>query len=221
MDKKEKKKNDAQGTLITAFIVVVVTIGFIGGFVLAGDLKERVYRANNTEKTTESSDIFIAGGTSNKTLGFDEKYVVSDLDLDYTIDLGTYAGSTDAYFTIEYGENKKDLTIVKYSYDSEETQEYTLSFAGNVVDVYLGMFNNDPKNNTIFYLLDNGDVCFSRVEDMVQNDEYGSYYTLEELTNIVKFYSGNSCEPETAECNTTTYAQDKNGKIYDLNTIIK
>ena len=79
MDKKEKKKNDAQGTLVTAFIVVVVTIGFIGGFVLAGDLKERIYRANNNEKTTNiSDDIYIAGGTTNKTLGFDEKYVDSN-----------------------------------------------------------------------------------------------------------------------------------------------
>ena len=220
MEKKVKKKNDAQGTLITAFVVVVLVIGFIGGFVLAGDLKERIYRANNKEKTTESSDIYVAGGTSNKTLGFDEKYVSSDLDLDYTIDFGTYAGSTDAYFTVKYGDSKKDLSIVKYSYDSDATQEYIMTFASNVVDVYLGNFNNDPNYNTIFFLLDNGDVCYSFVEEMVRSDQYGFYYTLEEISNIAKFYSGNSCDPDTNECITTTYAQDKNGKIYDLNSYV-
>jgi hypothetical protein len=222
MEKKTKKKNDTQGTIITAFVIVVVTIGFIGGFVLAGDLKDRIYRANEKESsTTESSDILIAGGKSNKTLGFDEKYVESNYDLDYSIDFGTYAGSTNEYFTLQYGDNKKDLLITTYSYDSDYTQEYTMSFPSNVVDVYLGRFNNDPQRNTIFYLLDNGDVCYSLIEDMVQNNQYGSYYTIEDLTHIAKFYNGTSCDPENSLCNSTTFVQDKNGKIYDLNNYIK
>ena len=219
MEKKKKKKNDAQGTLITAFIVVVVTIGFIGGFVLAGDLKERIYRANGKESTSESGDIYVAGGTSGKVIGFDEKYVTSDLDLNYDIDFGTYAGSTDVYFKVQYGENKNELKFTRYSYDNDSSQEYTMIFAGNVVDVYLGSFNNDPFNNTLFYLLDNGDVCYSFIEEMVLANEYGSYYTLDNISNIIKFYSGNSCDVDN-ECNSTTYAQDKNGKIYDLSLYV-
>ena len=217
---KKKNNNDTQGLLITAIVVVVVTIGFIGGFVLAGDLKERVYRANNKEKTTQSSDILIAGGSTNKTYGFDEKFVESKEDLDYSIDFGTYAGSTDAYFTIQHGDTKKDLRITRYKYDSDYTQEYIMTFPGNVSEVFLGKFNNDPQYNTLFYLLDNGDVCYSIIEEMVQNEDYGSYYSMEDVNHVVKFYNGNSCNPETGECKSTTYAQTTNGKIYDLNNYI-
>ena len=217
---KVKKKNDTQGTLVTAIIVVVVTIGFIGGFVLADELKERVYRANTKDSTSESGDIMIAGGGSNKTYGFDEKYVDASDDLDYSIDFGTYAGSTNSYFTIQHGDTNKELLITKYNYDDDSTQEFTMPFNRNVADVYLGSFNNDPKNNTLFYLLDNGDVCYSLIEEMVQNDEFESYYELEDLSHIVKFYSGNSCQPGTAKCESTTYAQTANGKIYDLNNYV-
>lgn len=218
MEKSSKK--ETQNVLIVAVIVVVVTIGFIGGFVLAGDLKERIYRANGKENTSSSGDIFIAGGSGNKTFGFDEKYVESDEDLDYTINFGTYAGSTDAYFTIEYGNSKKDLKITRYSYDNDSTQEYTMSFLGNVVDVYLGRFNDEPEQNTIFYLLDNGDVCYSIIEEMVRNNAYGSYYSVEGISKVVKFYGGNSCNPDNGVCKSTTYAQTTNGKIYDLNDYI-
>lgn len=218
----EKTKKDAQGAIIKVFVLAAVTLGFIGGFALSGELKERFYRAgDSTKKTTESSDVMIAGGTGNKTLGFDEKYVVSNDDLDYTVNLGTYAGSTDAYFTLEYGSTNKDLKVTKYSYNNGESQEYTMSFVGNVVDVFLGQFNDDPNSNALFYLLENGDVCYSLIEEMVLNNKYGSYYTINDLSNVVKFYNGNSCNPETGSCKSTTFAQSKDGKIYNLSSFIK
>lgn len=219
----EKKKKETQDFLVTSIVVVVVVIGFIGGFVLAGDLKERMYRASEkNDSSSESGDIVIAGGgEGNKTLGFDEKYVESDALLDYEITFGTYAGSTNSYFTVNYGEKKNELKITKYNYDNAESQEYTMDFAGNVVDVFLGVFNDDPNNNALLYLLDNGDVCYSLIENMVKNDQYGYYTSVESLTKVAKFYKGNACDPETEMCKSTTFAQTVDGKIYDLNQYIK
>lgn len=216
------KKKETQNTIITIFLFAVVAIGFIGGFVLAGDLKERIYRANKKETTiVANDDIMAAGVKGDKTLGFDEKYVQSDEDLDYIIDFGTYAGSTDSYFTIEYGDRKNELKIVRYNYDdSDESQEYTMSFVNNVVDVYFGQFNDDPQYNALFYLLENGDVCYSIIEDMVLTNSYGSYYSINELSNIAKFYNGSGCSPVNGTCKSTTFAQARDGKIYDLGKYI-
>ena len=219
----ERKKKETQDFLVTSIVIVVVVIGFIGGFVMAGDLKERVYRANdNKDTSTESGSIVIAGGgEGKKTLGFDEKYVESDQLLDYEITFGTYAGSTNAFFTVNYGEKKNELKITKYNYDNAESQEYTMEFGGNVVDVFQGIFNDDPQYNALLYLLDNGDVCYSLIENMVQNNQYGYYTTIESLSKIAKFYRGNACDPETGMCKSTTFAQAIDGKIYDLNSYIK
>jgi len=217
----ESNKNNNQGAIIKAFVLMTAILGFIGGFVLSGDLKDIVYKASKTEEKEESKDIFTAASLGNKTLGFDEKYVMSDDDYSYEINFGTYAGSTDVYFTLNYGDSKKDLTVTKYTYDSEETQEHTLQFVSDVVDIYSGQFNDNPLDNSIFYLLSNGDVCYSLIEDMVKSDSYGTYNTINELKNIAKFYNGKSCDDETGACTSTTFAQSKAGKIYDLANYIK
>lgn len=217
----KKKKGNKQDVLISAFIIVVVIIGFIGGFVLASDLKDRLFYATDKKTDSESSNIAVAGKTGNKVYGFDEKFVESNSGLDYKVNFGTFAGSTDAYFTINYGDTKKDLTITRYSYDTEGSQEFTMSFVANVVDVYAGQFNNDPQYNAIFYLLDNGDICYSYIEEMVQNNAYGSFNYVDGLSNIVKFYVGSSCDYNTETCKSTTFAQDVDGTIYDLVNYIR
>ena len=219
---KNKSKKDEKGFLVSAMVVAIASIGFIGGFVLSGELKERVYRATDKNSSTESSNISKAGKTlSNKTYGFDEKYITSEKDLDYYYEFGTYAGSEDAYFTIEYGISKSELKITRYFYDLDDSQEYTLNFTNNVVEVFLGGFDNDPNKNILFYLLDNGDVYYSYVNNLANRAEYGSYDSISKLSGVVKFYKGNSCDPETNSCNSTTYAQTNDGKIYNLKEYLK
>ena len=196
-------------------------MAFIGGYELASNLKERIYRANEKEKTVESDDIYTASKQKDKLYGFDEKYVISNNDADHSLKFGTYSGSNGSYFTIAYGETNNSLVVVKGNYENDETQEYTMSFAGKVVDVYYGQFKNDPNYSALFYLLDNGDVCYSYIEDMVKDSEYGFYTTIENLSKIVKFYNGESCDTETNVCGTTTYAQANDGIIYDLSDYIK
>ena len=212
----EKSNNNANnGALIKSFILMAVVLGFIGGFALSLDLKNVFDKAVKKEYASESSDVYKASVKDNKTLGFDEKYVMSDEDYDYNIDFGTYAGSTDLYFSLEYGNNKKTIKVLRYNYDNEDVQEFSLEFLNNVVDIFEGQFENDSKYNTIFYLLDNGDVCYSLIEDMVEPNKYGTYVVLTDIRDAVKFYKGNACTEEGV-CETTTFVQLKSGKILDL-----
>ena len=153
-----------------------------------------------------------------KLIGFekvkDGKYLKN-----YELTLGTYAGTGDSYFTIEYGNTKSELKIVKYFYDNDSTQEYTLDFVSNVVDVYSAIFN-DAEQNVIIFLLENGDICYSFVNEIANNNSYASYNTINEISNVVKFYRGNACNNVTGVCELTTFAQTKNGTIYDLSNYV-
>ena len=215
----ESKKNNNQGSVIKSFLLMTVVLAFIGGFALSSDLKSLLDSSTKDTKE-ESGEILTAGVKGNKTLGFDERYVESNGDYEYNIDFGTYAGSTDVYFTLNYGNSRKEIKVSWYNYDNEDVQEYSLDFVSNVVDVFLGQFDNAPENNTIFFLLENGDVCYSFVEDMVKKDTYGVYSTIGDIMNAVKFYKGNAGNDETGLCVSTTYVQEKNGKIIDLSQYV-
>ena len=218
----ESKKIDNQGAIIKSFLLMTVVLAFIGGFVISGDLKKLIDNSTTKEELKESDDVFTAATKNNKTLGFDGKYVMSDDNLNYKIDLGTYAGTTNIYFKLNFGNTNKEIVVSRYNYDNEDVQEYTLTFTNNVVDIFFGRLDDEPENNTIFYLLDNGDVCYSPVESMVKEDMYGMYFTMDNIQGIVKFYSGESCNEETGACLPTTFAQKKDGKIFDLkNYVIK
>lgn len=214
------KSNNNQGSIVKAFLLMTAIIGFIGGFVLAGNLKDISYKAGVTKSNDESSDIYTAALKGNKTFGFDDKKVEADGDYDYTIDFGIYAGTTNIYFTYEFGDAKNELEVLRYNYDNDDVQEYTLTFASNVVDVFFGQFDYEPSNNTIFYLLENGDICYSLVEDMVKEDVYGTYTTIEDIKGAVKFYNSKVCDDDTSACSSTTLTQTKDGKIYDLGDYI-
>ena len=217
----EKKKNkDTQSFLVTSFIAVVAVLCFIGGYAISNEISERFTKIDKNSREEDSSSVVIAGGSlGNKTLGFDEKYVETNDLKNYELTLGTYAGTGDSYFTIEYGNTKSELKIVKYFYDNDSTQEYTLDFVSNVVDVYSAIFN-DAEQNVIIFLLENGDICYSFVNEIANNNSYASYNTINEISNVVKFYRGNACNNVTGVCELTTFAQTKNGTIYDLSNYV-
>ena len=211
-----EKENSNFGAMVKGFLMMTVIIGFICGFIFSNELVRLVNKIGNKSIESESTEVVVAGPKSNKTLGFNEKYVESDSDNTYDVNLGTYAGSTGLYFTLEYGNTNKELKVTKYNYDNEDAQEHTLTFVSNVVDVFSGQFYDDPSNNMVFYLLENGDVCYSIIEEMVKTDSYGSYITIDNLQGVVKFYNGNSCNEETGACSSTVFAQTRDSKIYDL-----
>ena len=51
-------------------------------------------------------------------------------------------------------------------------------------------------------------------------ETYGSYSTIENIRDAVKFYKGNACDDETGLCTSTTFVQLKNGKIFNLSEYV-
>ena len=213
----EKNKKKVQDSLLTAVIAVTATMAFIGGFALSGDLKERIFRASdsNTENTYNDSVVAAAGSLKGKTLGFDERYVVDDFDNDHEIMLGTYSGITNTYITIEYGERKSQLKFTKYTYESENSDVYVIDFPAYVVDVHMSTFDLDSKLNTIFILLEDGNVEYILIEDAIDTNDIRSYGTVA-IDKVAKFYEGTTCDKYSDYCMKTAFAQTLNGDIYDL-----
>ncbi len=218
----EKKKREAQDAIIKSIVIVVAVIAFIGGFVLSGDLKERVFRAKSRNESDDNGFILTAGGTTKKsnTLGFDQKYIVGDSENQYDVLFGTYSGLNGNYINIEYGNTKSQLNLVEHSYDGQTEKDHLVTFSANVVDVHMSTFDLDSDLNTIFVLLDSGKVEYIMIEDAMTTETYKSYGTLD-LDQVIKFYEGTNCDRESDYCIKTAFAQTANGNIYDLYEYIK
>ena len=206
---KQKKKN--QDTLVKSVAMIVAVLAFIGGFALSSELKERIYRSNNKSKEVNDDVVSAGSGFGFKTLGFDNKLV--DSDNDYNLILGTYAGNSDSYFTLQYGESLNEIKLIRYFYDSDDTQEFLLQFNQDVIDTHLASFADNPTLNSVLFLLENGDVAYGLVDDLAS--DLPTYTTIDDLSNVVKFYHAINCNIEN-ECNETTLAQSTDKNIVDL-----
>lgn len=214
---KQKKKN--QDSLIKSVSMIVAIIAFMGGFIISGELKERIYKSKKTTSNNSSEDevVSAAKSSSSSILGFDSNFV--DSNNRYSLVLGTYAGNNDSYFTLQYGNSLNEVKLIRYTYDDENTQEYTLNFNENVVDVDLAAFASNPSLNAVVFLLDNGDIAYGLVDELAS--ETPSYTTIDTLSNIVKFYHATSCDIENM-CVETTLVQNTDKDIFDLyNYIVK
>ena len=220
---KTKGKRKTQDSLITSVIGVSAVIAFMGGYVLSGDLTKSYNNlANSNNKVQKLDGLEIAGASvsgstlAGSTLGFNENYIVASDEYDYNYDLGTYAGVGDSYVTFQYGNKKNEIKIVKYYYDNDESEEYTVSFDKNVVDIHMSTFDMNTDLSTILFLLDDGSVEYMFIENAMERDVYNTEGKIEELKNITKFYEGTACEKGTPICTKTTFAQSIDGKIYNL-----
>lgn len=218
----EKKKKISQDAMITSVVVIAAIISFIGGYVLSSDLKDRLLRVIDQEETQTDGSFVVAGSPLSKgsTLGFDERYVVHDDDNSYNVLFDTYIGSSGYYINLEYGDTKSQLKLTKKSYENDDTEEYIVNFPANVVDVHISTFDLDPSLNTIFVLLEDGDVDYILIEQSIASGNYEAKGPLE-LEKVTKFYEGTKCERETDYCVKTAFAQTSDGKIYDLYDYVK
>lgn len=224
--KTKVKTNNVKNSSISVFILSAAIIAFIGGFALSGEIKDRTYRINNNEEEKEKveiENIDIAGGKmiGNTTLGFNENMVVTDDDnREYNVLLGSYMGVNDSYFDIQYGNTKNEIAFVKYSESADDSQYFLIPFEHKVVDIHMSTFDMNTELNTIFFLLEDGSVEYILIEDAIERNDFRSFGKIEELSNIVKFYEGTSCESGTLNCTKTAFAQSTDGRIYDLSEFI-
>ena len=220
-----RKKNNGRDTVLVSLLAVVAIITFIGGYALSGELAERSYRASNGNNKNEDvisvPDDVVRGLPipSVDTLGFKEGDVVSVEDEKYEVNFGRYTASKDSYYDILYGDKNTSIKLVRHD-SNGEFEEYLIDFSYDVVDVFVSGFGKDNKNDTIFFLLDDGSVEYMLIRDAIANNDFTSYGALPGLTNVAKFYNGNVCDSEGNNCVKTVFAQTTDSSIYNLYDLI-
>jgi hypothetical protein len=224
---KSKIKRKTQDSLVTSVIVVAALIAFIGGYALSADLQHSYFNVTSNNNKKDVLDGVQIAGTSvggsivaGTTLGFNENYVVSSDDYDYNLDLGSYSSVSTSYLNFEYGDTKSDIKVKRYYYENNGSDEYTISFDKNVVDVHISNFESDPDYNVVLFLLDDGSIEYLLLERAITNNNFTAVSKIDNLSNVVKFYDGTACESGTPICTKTVFAQTTNGSIFDLYSYI-
>ena len=220
-----KKKNNNKDTVLLSLLAVVAILTFIGGYAISEELTERTYRASNANKKENDvisvPDDIVRGlpMPTIDTLGFKAGDVVSIEDQKYEVDFGRYTASSTSYYDIKYGDKNSIIKLVRHD-SNGELEEYLIDFSYDVVDVFVSGFGNSNKYDTIFFLLDDGSVEYMLITNAIANDDFTSYGTLPNISNIAKFYNGNVCDNEGKNCLRTVYAQSTDSSIYNLYDII-
>ncbi|MBR1386066.1 MAG: hypothetical protein IJ568_04480 [Bacilli bacterium] len=221
----EKKKNNSRDTVLVSLLVVVAIMTFLGGYAISGELSERSFRASNTNNTKDEvisvPDDIVRGlpVPTIDTLGFKEGDVVSIEDEKYEVNFGRYVASSSSYYDIKYGDKTSIIKLVRHD-SNGEFEEFLIDFSYDVVDVFVSSFGNTNKYDTIFFLLDDGSVEYILMRDAIANNDFTSYGTLPNISNIAKFYNGNVCDSEGNNCIKTVFVQSTDRSIYNLYDLI-
>lgn len=101
-------------------------------------------------------------------------------------------------------------------------EPHEISFDQKVVDIFFGGIGQGSSGDTILFLMEDGSVQYIPVRTALSTnlDNLNSYGALPSLSNIVKFYEANSYIRLGGGSN-TILAQDKDGNIYDLSSILR
>lgn len=116
-----------------------------------------------------------------------------------------------------YGLNWDTIGVVEGT-----VEDKTITFTQGVKDVYVGGIGQDMSGDIILFLMDDGTVEYIPVYQALSTsgvDGLISYGTLQDLKDIVKFYSVGAIRNPVGS-SVTVLAQTKDGTLYDLAPII-
>ena len=213
-----EKKSTGKTVLIVILLLAVIGLG---GYIVYD--KILVKESTDTEETTKT-------GNKEETnienyigkLQFDSSKIVSN-NKEYKYSISAYSTGTD----ITLDENNKVKLNISWDVYADDSMpkktgndEYTIDFSKKVVDVYKGTIGNDVGGDLALFLMEDGTIEYMPLFIALQKNEIKSFGKVEGLNNIVKFYNGHAWV-EGAGGYITIFAQDNDGKIYNLFDYIK
>ena len=128
---------------------------------------------------------------------------------------------------------------------SDKTLDYGIDTNNRKVKVgYVGQIGQDVTGTTLFYLMEDGTVEYTKLFKNEKDSSGNSYYTINYsyayvtggaigatyfksqgaisgVNNVVKFYIATTCNSSGTGCQLTTLAQKKDGTFYDLGYEVK
>ena len=218
-------------------VIVGILLGIIicGGVIYAaysldyltfGQVEENEKAKTNNDENNESEE-----NVDNNSLDFDTSKIVNSTADSY--ELQNYNGTIDVILdetreiaTLSF--NRKTLSDT-YGLNWDTTgvvegtvEEKTITFTQGVKDVFVGGIGQDISGDVILFLMDDGTVEYIPVYKALSSngiDGLISYGTLNDLKDVVKFYSVGAIR-NLVGSSVTILAQTKDGTLYDLNPII-
>lgn len=228
-------ENKKSKTGLHVFVGIILGIIICGGVVFAtyslgyltfGQIEETEKTETNNEENNEVEE-----EVSDNSLDFDTSKIVNNTADSY--ELQNYNGTinvrldnTRKIATLSF--NRKTLSDT-YGLNWDTTgvvegtvEDKTITFTQGIKDVYVGGIGQDMSGDIILFLMDDGTVEYIPVYKALSTggvDGLTSYGTLQDLKDVVKFYSVMAIRNPVGS-SVTILAQTKDGTLYDLAPII-
>ena len=229
-------ENKKSKTGLHVFVGILLGIIICGGVVFATySLGYLTFTSQEepaeVETNNESKDETAEENTSAGSLDFDTSKITNSNADSY--ELQNYNGTinvrldeTRKLATLSF--NRKTLSDT-YGLNWDTTgvvegtvEDKTITFNQGIKDIYVGGIGQDMSGDIILFLMDDGTIEYIPVyKALVTSGVDGliSYGTLQDLKDIVKFYSVGAIRNPVGS-SVTILAQTKDGTLYDLAPII-
>ena len=228
-------ENKKSKTGLHVFVGILLGIIICGSVIYAaysldyltfGQVEENEKAKTNNDENNESEE-----NVDNNSLDFDTSKIVNSTADSY--ELQNYNGTIDVILdetreiaTLSF--NRKTLSDT-YGLNWDTTgvvegtvEDKTITFTQGIKDVYVGGIGQDMSGDIILFLMDDGTVEYIPVYKALSTGEVDgltSYGTLQDLIDVVKFYSVTAIRNPVGS-SVTIIAQTKDGTLYDLAPII-
>lgn len=227
MEKKEKKKKNIGidifiGTLLAVIICIIVGISVYNADYMAfNDRNNETKETEDNNKKENDTTASLDFNTSNISNGEADSYTLSNYNgtINITVD------ETGKIATLSY--NRKTLSdtyLLNWDLTGVEDgvmENQTITFNTKINDVVFGGIGQDATGDVILFLMEDGTVAYIPVYQTLSNsgiESITSYETIDNLSDIVKFYTANATSGTSSSV--TVLAQAKDGTLYDLAPII-
>lgn len=228
-------ENKKSKTGLHIFVGILLGIIICGGVVFAtyslgyltfNQVEETEKTETNNEENNEAEE-----EVSDNSLDFDTSKIVNspadsyelqnyngtiNVRLDNTRKIATLSFNRKT-LSDTYGLNWDTIGVVEGT-----VEDKTITFTQGVKDVYVGGIGQDMSGDVILFLMDDGTVEYIPVYKALSTggvDGLTSYGTLQDLKDVVKFYSVMAIRNPVGS-SVTILAQTKDGTLYDLAPII-
>lgn len=190
---------------------------------------------NNTQPTTPEQPEITSAIRAQILASVPTYLVLSDAKSINTTGEMTYStgGSFDNAFSasLDLSNNQPALSLnwdrIKEIYpylttDKTGTENISdLGLSGKPTDMLLTGFGQAVGYEVLFFLMEDGTVEYIPLAKATKEGNIKSYGKLNNITNVIKFYSGSSCSKTGPGCGMQSLAQRADGNYYELYEAVK
>ena len=227
----EEKKKSGKGGLVVIIVLLLLICCGMGAFIFMNKDKIFTKEAVKEEKVTKEENT-----SSDYIYVFDESKIQEKGNTLYSV--GGAAGLTGTSYMINE-ENPKEVKV-EVSWGAiynegtfgsvwaeqnvakkDKVDSFKLTFDKKVIDMYYASFGLDFTESKMIFIMEDGSLQYLADYDAVKNSKFDDVKKLD-IEKVVKFYESTSQEKGShIGGHITTLAQTMDGKIYDLEKLMK